>query len=154
MDGGRILRAGLSGKIGFKQATAGMAGLGKIIAAAIFGYGGYQAYLAQYQGINLIIASSLLFWAARREGQLLAYAFMRYLVNKRTDLTRHGALPCLQIVSRADTRLKTILDMARPNVYLMVIMIDENDRPLGMRSEAEIIEAYLNGGPGMLLRDC
>ena len=102
----------------------------------------------------VLLGSALLLWAAHREGRLLAYAFMRYLVNKKSELAKHGLLPAQQVVSREDTLLKVILESARPNFYLVVVAMDENDNVVGMHSEAKLIECFFDKGPGARLRDC
>ncbi len=153
MDGGRILRAILSGIIGYKKATARAAVLGKIIAVGLIIFGLYQIYFL-HSGANYVLVGVLLFWAARREGQLLAYAFMRYLVNKKSELSKHGVLPCQQLISREDTLVKIILESTRPSYYLVVVAVDEADHLVGMRSEAELIECFFEKGPGARLRDC
>ena len=153
MDGGRILRALLSQAIGYKKATGRAAALGKLIAVVFILIGLYQVYF-QHSGANYIVVGMLLFWAARREGQLLVYAFMRYLVNKKGDLSKHGVLPAQQIISREDTLIKKILESTRPSYYLVVVAVDEADHLIGMRSEAELIECFFEKGPGSRLRDC
>lgn len=153
MDGGHILRAVLSKFIGYKRATSRTAALGKVIALGIMGWGGYQLYYQQ-GGVNFIVVGALLMGAAHREGRLLAYAFMRYLVNKKSELAKRGLLPAQQMVSREDTLLKIILESARPNFYMVVLAMDENDNVVGMRSEAELIECFFDKGPKARLRDC
>ena len=153
MDGGRILRAILSGIIGYKKATARAAVLGKIIAVGLIIFGLYQIYFL-HSGANYVLVGVLLFWAARREGQLLAYAFMRYLVNKKSELSKHGVLPSQQLISREDTLVKIILESTRPSYYLVVVAVDEADHLVGMRSAAELIECFFEKGPGARLRDC
>ncbi len=153
MDGGHILRAVLSKFIGYKKATSRTALLGKVIALGSLTWGGYQLYMLR-GGLNFIVVGILLFWAAHREAKLLAYAFMRYLVNKKSDLAKHGLLPAQQIISRQDTLLKLILESARPTFYLIVMAVDDADHVVGLRSEAELIECFLEMGPGARLRDC
>lgn len=153
LDGGRILRAFLSSVIGYKKATARAAALGKVIAVALSIFGLYKVYY-QHNGANYLLVGLLLFWAAHREGKLVAYAFMRYLVNKKSELAKHGVLPSQQIISREDTLLKKILESARPSYYMVVVAVDEADHLVGMRSEAELIECFFEKGPGARLRDC
>jgi stage IV sporulation protein FB len=153
MDGGRILRALLSQAIGYKKATGRAAALGKLIAVIFVCIGLYQVYF-QHSGANYVVAGILLFWAAHREGQLLIYAFMRYLVNKKGELAKHGVLPAQQIISRGDTPIKKILESTRPSYYLVVMAVDEADHFIGMRSESELIECFFAKGPGARLRDC
>jgi len=153
MDGGRILRALLSQAIGYKKATQRAAALGKLIAVGFVLIGFYQIYF-QHSGANYVVVGMLLFWAAHREGKLLIYAFMRYLVHKKGELSKHGVLPAQQIISRGDTPIKKILDSTRPSYYLVVMAVDEDDHLIGMRSESELIECFFEKGPGSRLRDC
>ena len=154
LDGGRILRAWWSGRIGYKKATSRTASFGKVLAVVLGLAGVYEIYGSHSQGVNYLLIGFMLFWSAHRESKLLAYAFMRYLVNKKGVLSSYGAMSSQAIISRPDTRLKTILDLARPNYYLLVVMVDENDHPVRMHGEAELIEVYFNQGPGVLLKDC
>ncbi|PKM77440.1 MAG: peptidase M50 [Firmicutes bacterium HGW-Firmicutes-15] len=153
LDGGRIMRAFLSAKIGYKKSTTRAAILGKIIALGISLYGLYLIYYHQ-SGLNYLAVGTLLFWAAHREGKLLAYAFMRYLINKKRDLAKNGVLPSQQVVSQETTQLKRILEYTRPTYYLVIMVVDEGDHLVGMRTEAEVIECFLEKGPSSTLRDC
>lgn len=153
LDGGRVLRAALSLYMGYKKATAISANLGKASAVLICAYGGYLFYLQQ-SGANFILISIVLFWAARREGLLLNYAFMRYLVNKKSELAGKGFLASRQVVGLEDALVKNILEATRPNYYTVVLMLDQHHRPRGMISEAELIECLFSQGPLTRLKDC
>ena len=153
LDGGHILRAVLSGIIGYKKATTRAAFLGKFIGTGICMYGLYDIYY-RHSGANYIIIGLLLFWAARREGQLLGYTFMRYLINKKSELAKHGVLPSQQVISRDDTLLKKILESTRPAFYMVIMEVDEADRVVGMLTETQVIECFLEKGPAARLRDC
>lgn len=153
LDGGRILRAYLSTRMGYKRATSYCAWSGKIIAGLIGAFGGYLVY-RQQSGANYILIAIILFWAARREGQLLSYAFMRYLVNKKSELASKGFLTSRQVVSLEDALVKGILEATRPSYYTVVLVLDQEHRPLGLHSEAELIECLFNKGPLARLKDC
>lgn len=153
LDGGRILRACLSRLIGYKKATARSAFMGKMAAGLIFAYGLYLFY-EQKSGANFLLIGILLFWAARREGQLLSYAFMRYLVHKKSELSNKGFLSSRQIVSHEDALIKAILDTTRPSYYTVVLILDDAHHPQGLLSEAELIECLFEKGPRARLRDC
>jgi len=153
LDGGRILRAYLSTLMGYKSATSRCAWLGKMTAGLIFTYGGYLFYMQQ-SGANYILVAILLFWAARREGQLLSYAFMRYLVNKKSELASKGFLTSRQVVSLEDALVKGVLEATRPSYYTVVLVLDQAHHPLGLRSEAELIECLFSKGPLARLKDC
>jgi stage IV sporulation protein FB len=153
LDGGRVLRALLSRVQGYKKATSHSAAVGKIIAAGLAVYGAWLFY-ERSQGINYIIISILLFWAANREGRFLAYAYMRYLVNKKSDLGKKGYLPCIQVIAQKDTLIKNILQSTRPSSYLLVMVVDEQHRIMGMLTEEELIEGIFAKGPRARLQDC
>jgi stage IV sporulation protein FB len=153
LDGGRILRAWLSLHIGYKRATSISAGVGKGIAVLICAYGGYLLYLQQ-SGANYILAGIILFWAARREGLLLSYAFMRYLVNKKNELADKGFLASHQVVGFEDTLVKSILESTRPSYYTVVLVLDKQHQPLGLISEAKMIDCLFSQGPRVRLKDC
>lgn len=154
LDGGRILRSLLSPLKGFRQATYISANIGKFIAIIIVGCGSFFIYREDYSGVNFILIGILLFWAAYREKNLLMYAFMRYLVNKKGELKSKGFLSGEQIVSKRDTLVKEILHTSRPLSYMLVFVVDDNNNVISIKTEAELIEALLEKGPKTTLKDC
>lgn len=153
LDGGRVLRALCSPVMGYKKATRWAANLGKIIGLALIAGGSYLTYW-QVTNANYILIGILVCWAANREAKFLAYSFMRYLVNKKGELSRQGLLPSRQVVSQPDTLIKKILDTTRPTYYLVVIVVNEKHEVVGMRTEAELIECLFEKGPRARLCDC
>ncbi|NLO21354.1 MAG: hypothetical protein GX119_05070 [Syntrophomonadaceae bacterium] len=153
LDGGRILRALLSSPIGYRKATLTAAYMGKIAALLLGGLGVYLTSTTM-SGANLIVIAVLLFWAAGREKKLLAYAFMRFLLNKKTQLGRHGFMESRQVAAVPETPVKKILDNSRPSTYLTVVIIGNDESVIGMRTEAELIECLLEKGPAACIKDC
>ncbi len=153
LDGGRILRGILAPLLGYRKATRTAAWLGQGLALAIIAYGAYLTY-RNLIGANYIIIGVILFWAARREGKLLLYSFMRFLVNKKGELAKKAFLPCMQVVGQPDVLVKDILNTSRPGIYLMVMVVNARDQLMGIKTEAELIECLLEKGPRATLRDC
>ncbi len=153
LDGGRMVRAVLSRRVGYRKATLTTALMGKFTAVLAFGSGVYLTCTAM-SGANLIIIGILLYWAASREKSLLAFAFMRFLVNKKSQLNRHGFMECQQVVAVPDTLVKEILNSSRPSYYLTVLIIGADESVVGIRSEAELIECLLAKGPAARVKDC
>ncbi len=153
LDGGRVLRAVLSRRFGYRKATLTAAFMGKLTAVLVGGGGVYLTYTTM-SGANLIIIGVLMYWAASREKTLLAFAFMRFLINKKGQLTRRGFMDCQQIVATQDTLVKKILDSSRPSHFLTVLIIGADESVIGIRSEAELIECLLEKGPAACIRDC
>ncbi|MEN6461655.1 MAG: M50 family metallopeptidase [Syntrophomonas sp.] len=153
LDGGRVLRALCSPVMGYKKATRWAAGLGKVIGVAFIAGGSYLTYW-QANNANYILIGILVYWAANREAKFLAYSFMRYLVNKKGELSRQGLLSSKQVVSQPETLIKKILDTTRPTYYLVVIVVNDKHEVVGMRTEAELIECLFEKGPRARLSDC
>jgi stage IV sporulation protein FB len=153
LDGGRVTRALLSTRIGYRKATVYIALTGKILALGIAGWGAYQTYLQQ-NAANFIIIGVFLFWAAAREGKLLAYSFMRYLIHKKGELSRQGYLPSHQMVVQPETAIKKILHNTRPTYYILAVIINENHQILEVLTEAELIECLFELGPRATCSDC
>ncbi|MDD2619168.1 MAG: M50 family metallopeptidase [Syntrophomonadaceae bacterium] len=153
LDGGRVLRGILSPLLGYRKSTRTAVFLGEIIALVIIVYGLYLSY-RNLTGANYLIMGVVLFWAARREGKLLLYSFMRFLVNKKGELAKKSFLPCNQVVGQADVKVREILNVTRPGVYMMVMVVDDKHQLISIKTEAELIECLLEKGPRATLRDC
>lgn len=154
LDGGRIVRATLSPAMGFKKSTRVAAIMGQVLSIGLAASGVYMCYNNNFNGINLVVMGFFLFWAARREKQYLAYAFMRFLINKKAELARRGLLESRQVVAAPLTRVIKVLDQTRPTHYLLVVVMDEADQVAAMLGEARLIETLLEKGPQATLRDC
>jgi len=153
LDGGRIVRAAISTTLGFKRATRYTAIMGQVLGTGLVAAGAYVCS-GNLSGVNLIVIGIFLFWAARQEKQYLAYAFMRFLINKKAELARRGLLESRQVVALPPTRVTRILDQAQPTHYLLVVVMDEADNVVGMLGEARLIETLLEKGPRATLSDC
>jgi stage IV sporulation protein FB len=153
LDGGRVVRALLSVRIGYRKATRNIAFTGKIAALALAAWGVYQTCLG-HNASNYLIVGIFLFWAANREGKLLAYSFMRYLLHKKGELSRNGYLPSQQLVVQPNTLVKNVLHHTRPTYYTLAVILDEEHQILGILTEAELIEHLFEYGPMAKLSDC
>lgn len=153
LDGGRVLRGVLSPLMGYRKSTHIAAFAGVFVGLAVSAYGVYLTWTT-LTGANYIIIGVILIWAARKEDKLLAYSFMRFLVNKKGELSKNGFLPSTQVVGRADTPIKDILNSTRPGYYLLVVIVDDQHRVMGIKTEAELIEGLLEKGPKARVWDC
>lgn len=152
LDGGHVLQAILARPLGYRKANQCMTVLGFILGMGIIG-GGVYFGSAGFSSINLILVGAFLVWAAYRERRMRGYAFVRFLVRKKKELAAAGFLPARQLVATAATPVKELLKSAAPANYLVVMIVDEQDRISGMKSEAELIELLLEKGPLVALGD-
>lgn len=152
LDGGRIVKALLSTRIGYRKATLSIAGAGKLIALGMIAAGMYLTW-KQNNAINYIIMGIFLLWAANRESKLLSYSFMRQLIHKKDELSREGMLPSQQFVAQGQTLVKKVLNSTRPTFYILVVVVDENQEIKEILTETEMIECLLEKGPRAILAD-
>lgn len=153
LDGGRVLRACLSWRRGYRQATLAAARMGKIVAVGLGLYGTYLS-ITRGGGAQYIFVGIFLFWAAHREENLLVYSFFRFLVRKKTELVSRGLMEAKQVVSKGDTQVRDVLYQVKPSYYMLVYVVDESYRVTGMCTEAQLIEGLLEKGPATTVQDC
>ncbi|MDR1160362.1 MAG: M50 family metallopeptidase [Syntrophomonadaceae bacterium] len=154
LDGGRILRAFLSIRLGFRKATQYTALAGQILGALFIIATGYFYYSGRQLNVNMILVGVFLAWAAYKEKKYLTYAFMRLLIHKKNELNQKGFLPSRQIVGYSNTLVADILKSVGPNYYMVVVEVDDNHNIVDMHSEAFLIDALLEKGSHIALKDC
>ncbi len=145
LDGGRIYRAWLAGRIGLKDATEQAADLGKLFAIGFAGVG----FFALVHGVidyNLFVAAVFLYYAASREKGGAMFVFLRYLARKKEVLARRGALLSRQVVTVETTPLKDLVRYFVPGKYHLVAVLDRERRLQKILTETEVIDGMLNYG--------
>jgi len=152
LDGGRVARSVLSLRWGWRKATVVVARLGQLTGLLLCGCGAY-ASVNSIGGASLSFLGLFLWWAARLESKLVAYGFVRYLVNKKSQLAKKGVMPAHHLVALPSARLKDVIHAVSPAGYTLVVLINEEDRIEGCLTEAELIEAWFEQGPAVVLSD-
>ena len=142
LDGGRILRARMSTKLGFKDATARILLISKIIAfiltiIAIIGI--YYGYI----NIMLLIIAFFIYFVALKEGRFSHYALMQYLAKKRAKILDYGVVDAKQLVALSDTSLKEVLDKLVPRSFHTIMVIDKDCNMLGSITEERLINGLV-----------
>lgn len=145
LDGGRILRALLSRRIGFRRATDRAAGLGKACAVIGGGLGCYLVYTG-VANISLLVLALFVYISAGKEQGLAAYVFMRYLTRKQRELERSRSLVAHQLVALEATPIKDVMRSFVPQRYHVIWVLDTKGRLKGVTTEMEIIDATFRDG--------
>jgi len=148
LDGGRVLRAALSRRLGFRPATAGVARasrLAAILAAAL------SLVLWQLKGTSpgFLPICLYLFFAAKQEGEFASYSHLRYLLHKQEELRQEKVLLARHLVAEEATPLEKIITQFAPGSYHLVTVVSESLKIQGVVGEAQIIEALFQGGAQM-----
>ena len=156
LDGGRVFRAYLARRIGFKEATYKAARLGQFwgVTIVLLGTAGLLLHIS---GLDILIVGGFLFYAATREKGLAPFHFIRHLTQKKEELVTAGVLPAEPLVSFDHVRLKEIITAFIPQRFHVVILLDKKWQYRGVVSETQIVDALfkdgINANIGDLLRN-
>ncbi len=145
LDGGRVYRAFLARRIGFKQATYKAAWLGQFWGVLIV-LGGSIGLALGMSGLDVLITGMFLFYAATREKSLAPFHFIRHLTQKKEELAAAGVLPGEPLVSMDTVSLGDVLRSFLPQRFHVVMLLDRNWQYRGVVSEVQIVDALLNQG--------
>jgi stage IV sporulation protein FB len=145
LDGGRILRARLARRTGYRPATEKIARLGKLVALVCIA-GAVVLLLRGLANLNLLILGFFLYHAAEKEQGMAIYVFMRALAAKKEELSREGVLPTEQLVARGETTLKQVLVHILPKRYHVVTLVADQGEITGTVTETDIVNGLLDYG--------
>lgn len=151
LDGGRVLRAILGIGLGYRRATQLTAGLGQVLGVLLLAWG-FHAFL-QGLGANQMLIGVVLFWTAYREQRFFSYSFLRFLLHHKNQLHEKSLLPVKTVVCMSHTEVRRILEDLQPQHYLLVTVVDEQQRIIGNCSEAQLIQVFMEHGTRACVRD-
>lgn len=145
LDGGRMLRASLSPRLGFFGATEKAALCGKVLGIFFASLGIALSYY-DYMQLTLSLMGLFLYYAAGREQQSTVYVFLRYLLRKEKMLRKARVLKSEQLVALENTTVLEVLKQFKPARYHQVIVLNRSMRVLELLSESQILGAALQKG--------
>lgn len=145
LDGGRVLRALLTRRKGFRQATRRAAQLSKVLAICCIG-AGLTGFYYGYMNISLLIVGFFIYLAAMQEQRRAMFVLIRYLARKQEELQRKGCLPSEQLVVAAQTKLGEVVRHFVPQRYHLIWIIDQKGHISGMVTELHLLETLFDQG--------
>ncbi|MGE5544199.1 MAG: M50 family metallopeptidase [Bacillota bacterium] len=146
LDGGRILKALCSTKVGLRRATLVGSWSGQILALVLLVAGLYMGY-RDPRALNLLLVAGFMGYKAREEMQMLPYGFTRYLLRKRLMPGECGMATGMLIVAHHRVKVSRILYRNLPETIAVVLVIDTQGKVQGVLTERVLIEAMLTRGP-------
>jgi len=146
LDGGRILRALLSRKIGVRSATLLSSWSGYVLAGTLLILGIYWGR-SQLEAWCLPIIGGFLAMKVRSELRMLPYSFTRYLVRKRLILNENEVIRCSVVVVPPTMNVGRILNSSRPDCLMIVAVINSRGQIMNVLTEKVLIEEWLIRDP-------
>ncbi|AEG14045.1 peptidase M50 [Desulfofundulus kuznetsovii DSM 6115] len=145
LDGGRVYRASLAGRMSIKEATYRAATLGQVFAVAVVLLGSLGLFLG-FTGLDILFTGLFLFFAATRERGMAPYLFMGQLAGKKGEILRVGVLPVQSLIALEDVPLGKIVKPFLPQKFHLVLVLDRQWQYKGFLTEAQIIDGLLSHG--------
>lgn len=152
LDGGRVYRAFLAGKMGVKNATYRAAGLGQAWAVIIMLAGSLGLVLGK-TGLDILVTGLFLFYAATREKVSAPFLFMRQMMQKKEELLNEGVLPAEGLVAREDVQLGEVVRLFLPQKFHFVAVYSREMELMRILPENIIIDALFENGFDYCLGD-
>ena len=151
LDGGRMGRAFLSSRLGFRRATSLFHRLGTAVGAALIVAGGL-GLAAGRSGVGLFGAGFFIVIAVIREREALPYGGFVNLLRRWREL-RGGAVLRGQVLTAVGaTTVGEVLRAFEPHAFQFVIVLDDvRLRRLGFLTEVQLLEALERFGPRITL---
>lgn len=150
LDGGRVYRAYLAGRVGIKHATYQAARLGQIFAICIV-IVGILGIWTGCCGLDIPITALFLIFAATRERSTAPYLFMQLIMHKHEEMNRQGILPVTQLVAMENISLDQVIRPFVPRRFHLVTVLDSQWQYKGTVTETAIIDALMHRGPNVLV---
>lgn len=145
LDGGKILRAALSYRMGFKLATKRLTILTYVITICFIVFGIIQLIIYQ-TGLYFVLLSIFVSLAARKENKMAAFLFIHEIMCKRGELIKNKVMGTHLLVGISTVTLKEMTAYFLPKRYHIIIVIDGTGKSLGTINESELLDAILEFG--------
>lgn len=146
LDGGRILRALLSVRADYSQATNALAVIGRVLAGALIVLTALDFWQTGTVNITFIFVAVFLWVAARSETAVAGFRAMRLMAGRKAELTARGVMPTAHFTAPATTPVRNVIRFFGPDHYHFILVIDEDCRLRGTLSETEVWDALPRRG--------
>lgn len=151
LDGGRVLKAVLTHSWGFVNAFNLLRRLTRVFAVILFVMGGILLVVTRLN-VTLLLIGGFLFFHILEENQNNQLILMKEILYAKDKLRRRGV-----IVSKSISALNTVAAMELVkrfsyNHFYVIHVIDRKTlAPLGLLTEAQVIDALTEAGSGVTL---
>jgi stage IV sporulation protein FB len=138
LDGGRALRAALSGRVGYARATRLFTRAGVALGALTTALGVWAA-LRGTLNVTLFLLGVYLVYAALKERETLAAACVEALHGRAARLRREGALPVRVTAVGGDAHPERLAARLTAGAYHLFVVVDDDLRRTATLDESEVL---------------
>ncbi len=146
LDGGRILRALLTRRRDYRNATAIVVTLSHIISCMLLVLAGIAYWLNNTVNLTMLVAAGFLLLTARTENTLAGFRAMRILASKKAELIGSGIMPTSHLTAMENAVISEVIRLFGPEQYYIVHIVDQNFKLCGALTETEVWEGLLKRG--------
>lgn len=146
LDGGRILRAILSYRRDYRDATAIVVTVSYSIICILAILTGAGYWLYNTINLTMLVAALFLFITVRAEKNLAGFRAMRILASKKTELLGRQVMPTSHLTAMESAMLSDIIRLFGPEKYYIIHIIDQNFKLCGALTETEVWEGLVQKG--------
>jgi stage IV sporulation protein FB len=150
LDGGRVIRAQLSGVFGFVRVTRALSWLGRWVGAALVFLGlSFVAFPTVISQPFLLIALGVFLWiGCGEEIRKARMVFLKSLCRKKEQLLEQGLMRSTCFTVNRRTTLGAVMDELSADRYSLISVTGVQDHVECTLSETEIVSALIERGPG------
>lgn len=145
LDGGRVIRAVLSDKLGSHRATRITIGIGKVVSILLMIAGSYLTYLS-LSYIYIVFLSVFIFYQAREEKKMSIFILIREILYRREKLMDQGIMDSKHLTVIDSVDLKTVFKSFSSGKYHYVNVINNRGELVGSLMESQIIDGISRFG--------
>lgn len=138
LDGGRILRAAFSARLGRPRATNLFIIAGEVLGGLLICLGVWAAIHGIVNPV-LFLMGVYLIYAARKEKEGFAAAIVDALHGRAERLNREGMLPMRWLAAPQDTPPEKLLTWLGGGSYHCFLLVDDQMRKVGTIDEGELL---------------
>ncbi|SNS35052.1 stage IV sporulation protein FB [Anaerovirgula multivorans] len=142
LDGGRILRAYINSKVGFKKATMIMIKISKILSLLLF-FTSIHLGIRREEYFFLCGIAIYLFIKANKEKEVIGYTFIYHVVMKKKQLLDKGFMEVKHLTALESIHINKVFHEFSSNKYHFITVINPKGKVLGNLSESEILDANI-----------
>ena len=146
LDGGRILRAVLSHRRDYRDATAIVVTISHGITCMLVILTGVGYWLYNTINLTMLVAAVFLLLTVRTEKNLAGFRAMRILANKKAELIGSRIMPTSHLTTMENAMLGDIIRLFGPEQYYIIHIVDRNFKLCGALTETEVWEGLVKKG--------